>query len=178
MTQPKRPSNANANANARHTNARTNASATNASVTNAVLKHSTLPTLVFAAPITAAAHDADVVDLRALDLPVSELALRNTVRAAWIRSPLLTVRVDGAPSAQVLALLHGLVRGELRYGPTEVERFDDHRVVALTDAHAPSPALLALFMARVRDSGRVPTGEPGKSATATSAQKSGSPHAR
>ena len=122
---------------------------------SAVLTHCTLPTLVFDCPILAPPSPPsprdDVVDLRAFDVPISDVALRNTVRAAWIRSPLLTVRVDGAPSAQVLVVLHGLVRGELRFGPTEVERFDEgHRVVALTDARVPSPALLALFVARVR----------------------------
>lgn len=138
---------------------------------NAVLTHSTLPTLVFASPLTRASGSTseDVVDLRAHDVSVSDLALRNTVRAAWKRSPLLTVRVDGAPSAQVLALLHGLVRRELRWGPTEVERLDErHRVVALTDAHAPSPALLALFTARVRSSATAQAG----------AHKGGSAHAR
>lgn len=132
---------------------------------NAVLTHSTLPTLVFGCALTAT-EGTDVVDLRALDVPVSDLALRNIVRAAWRRAPLLTVRVDGAPSGQVLALLHGLVRRELRFGPAQLERFDErHRIVALTDAQAPSPALLALFIARVR-------------APSTDSTETGSAHAR
>lgn len=113
------------------------------------LAHSKRPALVFASP--RATDGAGVLDLRALDTPVSDLALRNAVRVAWRASATLTVRVDGAPDAQVLTLLHGLVRRELRFSADHIERFDDqHELRALTDAEVPSAALLALFPLRVR----------------------------
>ena len=113
------------------------------------LAHSSRPALVFASP--RAPDETGVLDLRALDTPVSDVSLKNAVRAAWRASTSLTVRVDGAPDAQVLALLHGLVRRELRFSADTLERFDDtHTLRALTDAEVPSAALLALFPLRVR----------------------------
>lgn len=115
------------------------------------LEHSERPALVFDCPRSADAPD--VVDLRALDTPVSDVALRNAVRVAWRASRTLTVRVDGAPTAQVLALLHALARRSIFHSPDHIERFTDtHRVVARTDAASPSEALLALFPVRVRAS--------------------------
>lgn len=109
------------------------------------------PSLVFESPL--GADGPDVVDLRALDTPVSDIALRNAVHVAWRASRTLTVRVDGAPSAQVLALLHALVRREVRFSPDHVESVsEEHRVVALTDASVPSAALLSMFPVRVRAS--------------------------
>ena len=50
------------------------------------MAHSKQAALVFAAPL---ASDApEVVDLRALDTPVSDVALKNAVRVAWRRGPL------------------------------------------------------------------------------------------
>jgi hypothetical protein len=121
------------------------------------LRHSARPSLVFDAARASAPIDTHAVDLRALDTPTTDLSMRNAVRAAWRAQPLLTVRVDGAPSDQVLALLHALVRRELRFSADHVERFDaGHRIVAITDASEPSAPLLALFPVRVRASASTP----------------------
>jgi hypothetical protein len=116
-----------------------------------VLALTARPSLVFESAL--GSDGPDVVDLRALDTPVSDIAIRNALAVAWRASPTLTVRVDGTPSAQMLSILHALVRREVRFSPDAVERVsDEHHVVALTDAKVPSAALLAMFPVRVRAS--------------------------
>ncbi len=117
-----------------------------------VVAHTTQPTIVFACDVDGV-DPHTVVDLRSHDMPVSDVDLRIRVRAAWQMSPLLVLRVDGQPTARVLALLHGVVRRALRHSASVVQQFDArHRVVALTDAAAPASALLQLFAVRVRAS--------------------------
>jgi hypothetical protein len=123
------------------------------------LKHSERPALLFDCPL--GVDGPEVVDLRALDTPVSDVALKNAVRVAWHASRTLTVRVNGAPTAQVLALLHALARRAILFSPDHIEQFTDaHRVIARTDAAAPSDALLALFPVRVRAPSSSPSSSP------------------
>jgi hypothetical protein len=117
---------------------------------HAILDKTAAPVLVFGA---APEHDAaDTLDLREMDVPTSDVELRNNVRLCWRRSPRLVVRIDDEPTAQVEALLLELVRREVRLSADQVESFGaDRQIVVRGAAQRPPPRLLRWFPARLRD---------------------------
>lgn len=135
------------------------------SILDRVLAHATAPALVFDAPLVG--DDASVLDLRATDLPLSDVMVRNDVRRRWRSAPRLVVRIDAEPSPRVQALLLELTRREVRLTADEVERFDDtHTVLVKTDASAPPASLVRFFPIRLR-AGAAPSGR----ATSTSSAR-------
>ena len=122
---------------------------TRTSAALSVLQHATSPALLFAAPLLD--DDASVLDLRATDLPVSDVMLRNEARRRWRERKRLVVRIDEAPTAQIVALLLELSRREVRLSADAVDRFaDDHNVVVRTTAAVPPASLVRFFPIRVR----------------------------
>jgi hypothetical protein len=121
------------------------------SLAHNALAHGTLPALVFDAPL--GTDEPDTLDLRALDVPVSDAEIRNDLRTRWREQPRLVVRIDDEPTARVEALLLELVRREVRLTASDVDRFSDaHTVVVKVSSKAPSPRLARLFPVRLRAS--------------------------
>ncbi|HEY4220764.1 MAG TPA: hypothetical protein VGO62_05460, partial [Myxococcota bacterium] len=117
----------------------------------------TAPAIVFAAPLSD--DDASVIDLRSTDLPVADVTLRNDVRRAWRASKRIAVRIDEAPSAQIVVLLHELARRAVRITSDVVDHFsEEHRVVVRTAAAAPPASLVRVFPIRVRAQVRADAG--------------------
>jgi hypothetical protein len=123
------------------------------------LLHGTLPALVFDAPL--GTDEPGTLDLRALDVPVSDVEIRNDLRARWREQPRLVVRIDDEPTARIEALLLELVRREVRLTASEVDRFSDaHTVVVKVSSKTPPPRLARLFSVRVRAGVSTATAKP------------------
>lgn len=119
------------------------------SIIDRALAHATAPVLMFDAPLEG--DDAGVLDLRATDLPMSDVMVRNDVRRRWRSALRLVVRIDADPSPRVRALLLELARREVRLTADEVDRFDDtHTVLVKIAAAAPPASLVPFFPIRVR----------------------------
>lgn len=142
-----------------------------------VLAHATAPALMFDAPLDG--DDAFVLDLRATDLPMSDVMVRNDVRRRWRSARRLVVRIDAEPSPPVRALLLELARREVRLSADEVDRFDDtHTVLVKTAAAAPPAGLLRFFPIRVRAAAAPSAAGVVNATSSAPVQAAGGTHAR